>query len=208
MNTVSIDSDPLPPAIVENNNSGQSYGSAKSWKGDGFLLLHIHFKRDMVAMSTPQDTFVERTRYGMRLGFKTGRQGWCAGKLFAFVFRSKGDGGVAIVCPSLLFLCIMFVLPSVAVSVCASFWVLKGTVMFVSFGVPVLSMAILWQMHIQKFIFENLYCGQKRYDQYCRQFIATLRDPCDLSIITMRRIGWGGAWVNLSWQYLVAIVRR
>lgn len=195
-------------AIVKNYDGGQSDGSAKPWIGDGFILLHIQFKRDMIAKNTPQDTFVEKTRYGMRLGFKTGRLGWCAGKLFAFVFRSVGGRGVVIVCPSLMFLFTMFALPSVAVSVCASLCVLKDVVLFVTFGVPFMSIAILWQMHIQKFIFENLYCGQKRYDQYCRQFIATLRGPCDLSIITMRRIGWGGALVNLSWQYLVAIARR
>lgn len=175
--------------------------------GHGFLLFRVQFDSVFHAKHTPQGVVVEKTFYGMRMFFKTGTFGRGSAMLFSFVFTSlKEQGGIMVVSPHLVFLSFMFAMPLLAIGICGAILATRDIIASISFVIPTLLMATMWQFYVQKFIFANVYYGQKQYDLICRQFIASLRRPCSLSIISMKRIGWFTALVQLVWQYAVVLV--
>lgn len=178
---------------------------AKWLGGRGLLLFHVLLENGLIAECTPQGIVVEKTFYGMRMYHKRGSDKYGSAMLFSFVFR-KGKQGIVIVSPHLIFLCFMYALPLLAIAVCVGVLFARGLVDFAVFGIPTLIMASLWQLFFQKFLFNNVYRGQKQYDQTCRQFIAALRKPCSLSIVSMRRVGLLSVFVVLWWRYLVAVL--
>ena len=175
--------------------------------GHGFLLFHVLLENWLVAECTPQGIIVEKTYYGMRMYHKRGADNQGSAMLFSFVFR-VGEKGIVIVGPHLIFLCFLYLLPLVAVALCVGVLFARGFFDFAAFGIPTLIMALLWQPFSRKLIFDNVYRGQKQYDQTCRQFIAALRKPCLLSIVSMRRVGFPSVFVALWWRYLVAVFSR
>ncbi len=171
--------------------------------GHGFLLFHVLLAAGLIAGCTPQGVIVANTFYGVKMYHKRGSDNHGSAMLFSFLFRD-GEEGIVIVGPHLVFLCFMYALPLLAVAVCVGVLFARGLYDFAVFGIPTLIMASLWQSFIQRFIFNNVYHGQKQYDQTCRHFIATLRKPCSLSIVSMRRVGFLSVFVSLWWRYLAA----
>lgn len=177
----------------------------KKWiGGHGFLLFHVLLHNEFSAEHTPQGVTVEKAFYGMRMLYKSGKLAISSAKLYSFVFHFREEQrAIIMVCPHLLLLSFMFAIPTLAVLVSVGAWMVDGILVFLCFGLPTLFMAFLWQLYIQKFIFEGEYHGQKQYDQMCRQFIAALRVPCSLRVISMNRVGWLAVYVSLTWRFLV-----
>ncbi len=173
--------------------------------GHGFLLFRVLLENGFAAERAPNGVTVEKTFYGMRMYYAGGSGNQGSAMLFAHVFR-VGKEGIVIVGPHLIFLCFLYALPLLAIAVCVGVLFARGLFDFAVFGIPTLIMASLWQLFFQKFIFNNVYRGQKQYDQTCRQFIAALRKPCSLSIVSMRRVGLLSVFVVLWWRYLVAVL--
>lgn len=183
--------------------------SSEKWiEGQGFMLLHVQIDKVFCAEKTPQGVVVENTFYGMRMFNKSGKFGEGSAMLFSLVFTSlKKHKGIIIVSPHFVFLCFMFAIPLLAVSICVGIWATCDIIAFIGFVIPTLLMIIMWQFYFQRFIFANVYNGQKQYDLICRQFIAALRNPCSLFIISMKRIGWFRALVELARLFAVGLVR-
>lgn len=178
----------------------------ESWTdGHGFLVFHVLLENGLVAGCSPQGIIAEKTWYGMRMYHKRGVDNHGSAMLFAFVFR-VGQEGIVIVSPHLIFLCFMFALPLLAVAV--SVWGLfaRGLSCFVGFGVPTLIMVLLWQLFFAKFILENVYCGQEKYDHMCRRFIAALGKPSSITIASMKRVGFLTVFASLAWRYMCALI--
>ena len=175
--------------------------------GHGFLVFRVLPENGLIAGCSPQGIIGEKTFYGMRMYHKRGVDNHGSAMLFAFVFR-VGQEGIVIVSPHLIFLCFMFALPLLAVAV--SVWVLfaSGLSCFVGFGVPTLIMTLLWQLFIEKFILKNVYGGQKKYDQMCRQFIEALGKPCSATVFSMKRAGFLTVFIRLAWRYMSAWLWR
>ena len=175
--------------------------------GNGLLVFRVLPEDGLIAGCSPQGIIGEKTFYGMRMYHKRGVDNHGSAMLFSFVFR-VGEEGIVIVSPHLVFLCFMFALPLVAVAVCVGVLFARGVYSFVGFGVPTLVMALLWQLFFEKFILKNVYGGQKKYDQMCRQFIEALGKPCSATVFSMKRAGFLTVFIRLAWRYMSAWLWR
>ena len=180
----------------------------ESWTdGHGFLVFHVLLENGLVAGCSPQGIIAEKTWYGMRMYHKRGVDNHGSAMLFAFVFRVKKEE-IVIVSPHLIFLCFLFALPFVAIAVCVGVLFARGVYSFVVSGVPILVMTLLWQLFIEKFMLKNVYGGQKKYDQMCRQFIEALGKPCSATVFSMKRAGFLTVFIRLAWRYMSAWLWR
>ena len=142
---------------------------------------------------------------GKHIRKTSGGESWTDGHGF-LVSHVLLENGLVAGCSPLIFLCFVFALPLLAVAV--SVWGLfaRGLSCFVGFGVPTLIMALLWQLFFEKFILENVYCGQEKYDYMCRRFIAALGKPSSITIASMKRVGFLTVFASLAWWYMCALI--